>query len=339
MAPSSRGRSKRTVPIELRDSKAKLRVMSPPAVSPAVRTAWRTGYAYTATGLRVLAFTPWTYVALAVGFALPPAGAILIALSDVPHGPGRTAAITALNFLGGTVPPVMFMMAVSAGYHGQRLSIFRHLWNGTIWLPRYLWTNAHTSVIFWGPVLAMLFLYRWYKANVVLGGFAGEAVPVAFMVTIAALGLYLHTRTLLAPFLAVHGNLPGTLAALESWRLSGRHFPQVFGTMAVSGGPIAIPLSVIFFAVLFAVRDSEVHYANFISTLLSQVAIAIKLVRPVVVTATYGLFQEYWPAEVERRRVAGAPPTPWLARALLAISWWPSKLLSFTLRRPIPGPL
>ena len=62
---------------------------------------------------------------------------------------------------------------------------------------------------------------------------------------ITTCALYLHMRTVLAPFFAVDADLPGTLAALEAWRLSGRHFPVCLATFVLGSQPIASPLGLL----------------------------------------------------------------------------------------------
>jgi hypothetical protein len=46
----------------------------------------------------------------------------------------------------------------------------------------------------------------------------------------------------LAPYLAVHGDLGGTAAALRSWQLGGRHFWHLLGTFVLGSLPVALPL-------------------------------------------------------------------------------------------------
>ncbi|MBM4437036.1 MAG: hypothetical protein FJ029_07340 [Actinobacteria bacterium] len=299
-------------------------------------TAWRTGGHYRRA---VLAYTPWTYVALVLLFSVPPVAAIVILASHPPEGLGLALTLAVLNFFGTIAPPVMFMMAVAAGYHRERRPIVVHLWHGATWLPRYLWTNLHTSVIFWAPMGSVVLLFRWYLEEVRLSGPADAAVVAALYAGSIVVGLYVHARTLLAPFLAVHGNLPGTLAALGAWRLGGRYFPQGFGTMVVPAGPVVLPIAGIIVGVYLALRDSPDASGTFFATLPAQMGLALNIVRPVVVTATYGFFQDYWPRELRRRAADGTPPTPWPARALVTVSWWPVRAAEWLLRRPLPGPL
>ena len=66
---------------------------------------------------------------------------------------------------------------------------------------------------------------------------------------IGLVALHQHVRTVLAPYLAVHGELGGTRAALTSWELGGRHFWHLLGTFVLGSLPVALPLGVAYLAV------------------------------------------------------------------------------------------
>ena len=209
-------------------------------------TAWRQGGRYAVRGLKTLRLTPLVFVAIMALFSLPAAGVIAITAADLPEGLGRTAGTTVLNVLSGTVAPVMFMKAVAAAHDGRRLGLWWHLADGTRWLPRYIWTNLHTTVIFWVPVGILTVGLISFQRLTFAETFPGGLISILWVVVIGGTGIYVHSRTLLAPFIAVHGNVPGSLAALESWRVSGRMFGPVFATFVIAAGPIAVPLAAVF---------------------------------------------------------------------------------------------
>ncbi len=301
------------------------------------RASWGAGVGYAVRGLATLRVTPFVIVAIMVLFSLPAAGVIWITAVDLPEGFGRTAGTTLLNLLSGTVAPVMFMKAVAAAHEGRRPGLWRHLDDGTRWLPRYIWTNLHTTVIFWVPVgiltLGLINFQRMPFAESFLGGL----ISILWIVVIGGTGIYVHSRTLLAPFIAVHGNVPGSLAALESWRVSGRQFGSVFATFVITAGPIAVPLAAVFMAFYLTLSGPALEV--FTATLAAQVWIAIKLIRPPLVAATYALYTDVWPGEMERRAQQGHPATPALIRWLIDVSWWPPRVAAAMFRRPVSGPL
>ena len=300
-------------------------------------TAWRQGGRYAVRGLKTLRLTPLVFVAIMALFSLPAASVIAITAADVPAGPGRTAGTAVLNLLSGTVAPVMFMKAVAAAHDGRRLGLWWHLADGTRWLPRYIWTNLHTTVIFWVPVGALALGLIGFQRLALAEAPPGILVSILWVVAIGVTGIYVHTRTLLAPFIAVHGNVPGSLAALESWRVSGRMFGPVFATFVIAAGPIAVPLAAVFMGFYLTLPGPALDV--FTATLAAQVWIAVNLIRPPLVAATYALYTEVWADELERRARLGHPATPALVRWLIDMSWWPPRVAAAVFRRPVSGPL
>src|SRR6185437_9981893 len=95
---------------------------------------------------------------------------------------------------------------------------------------------VHTSLIFWVPTTLLLELH---------GRLPSVAPDALWWLLIGSVALYLHTRTLLAPFLAVHADLPGTLAMLTAWRLAGQHLGLCVATLVVGSLPVALPLAIL----------------------------------------------------------------------------------------------
>ncbi len=191
-----------------------------------VQAGWTTGLHYFRRGLGVLGFPPGLYAGILVLFAARGrrrAGSI----SDLPQGFGRSALTVLLSGISSTVAPVMIMIPVAAGFHGRNLGLRRVARRQHPLVPALLLANLHTSVIFWVPVGLLVALFVWRSQTAALDGALEGLVPGVWIPLIAVAGLYFHSRTLLAPFLAVHGDVPSTLTALEAWRLSGRYFPQV----------------------------------------------------------------------------------------------------------------
>ena len=299
------------------------------------RAGWTTGLHYFRRGLRVLGLSPGLYAEILVLFALPAVGAALLSISDYPQSFARSVLTVLLSGISSTVAPVMIMIPVAAGFHGRNLGLRRSLADGVRWFPRYYWTNVHTSVIFWAPVGSLVALYVWRSRVAALDGALEVIVSGLWILLIAVAGIYLHSRTLLAPFLAVHGNLPGTLAALEAWRLSGRYFPQVFGMFVVSSAPTAVPLSIAILGLWLGLASVPDARETLTVMLPSLVWVAIKIVRPFLVTATYGLYQDLWPIEQARREDEGHPATPAVARILLRVSWWVPRVAGFLVGRRV----
>jgi hypothetical protein len=289
------------------------------------------GLHYLRLGLAILRRSPWLYVAVLATFAMPAALAAALTVSDLPDGFGRTALLWSLNAVSAAVAPPVVMLMVAAGHRRRPRRFLPAIAAGLRWFPRYLWTNLHTTVIFWVPVSAALWLFSWQQRTFPLDGAAETAATVLWVMAIATLGLYLHTRTLLAPFLAVHANLPGTLAALESWRLSGRHFARVFGAFIIPSAPVAVPLGLLILAGWLALGDTPARREALLAMWPSLTWVFIKFVRPLLIAAVYCLHHD-----LQQESAAAPPPRPplpWLARPLLRLSALIPRLLARVLRR------
>ncbi len=291
----------------------------------AVATAWRSGKHYFQAGLAVLRDKPWLYVQLLVIFALPACLAAILTLLKASETPGGSVAIFALNAVSSSVAPVVIMVTVAAGFAKENLGVAKAIRRGLAWLARYLWTNAHTTVVFWVPVGALVILFRWQAELAPLDATGQTVADFFWFLVIGVVALYVHSRTLLAPFLAVHENMPGTLAALESWRLSGRYFPKVFGVFVVSSAPTAVPLAAVIIGLLLLLDGGP--KSTMLAVIPSLTWVAIKFVRPFLVTAVYPLQKELWIEERRRRDEQGHPTVPSALVPLIKLSAFLPRLL------------
>jgi hypothetical protein len=204
--------------------------------------AWAAGWWNLRRGLEITRKQPDLYVKLVLLYSLPP----LVAAALVLYGPLDMAwyqpLVAVLPLVTIVVAPVVLMHAVNAGHGGERISVLEATRRGVPWVPRYIWTNVHTTVLFWVPVGALVLL--WERSPL------GAALPTVVWVSIIALvALHQHVRTVLAPYLAVHGHLGGTRAALTSWELGGRHFWHLLGTFVLGSLPVALPLGIAYLAI------------------------------------------------------------------------------------------
>jgi hypothetical protein len=265
-----------------------------------VRAAW--------AGLLLIAFA----------YAAPALLAAGLAYAAPAPAPWLQAVIAGLPWVTAVLGAVAVMIAVGDAASGLPARLGRASGEALRWTPRYLWTNAHTSLVFWLPMTLLLQARGWQEAALPVGGAAGGALAALWWLVTAAAAAGIHTRTLLAPFLAVHGDLPGTLAALESWRLSGRHFALCLGVFVVGGLPVALPLALLALGGVILLGEPAWRALEVTGPALAWAA--IQAVRPVLMPAVYALYGDLWSAEQARRRRDGAPPTPRWARALLALT-------------------
>jgi hypothetical protein len=186
-------------------------------------------------GLEITRQQPDLYLKLVVLYSLPPMVAACLVVFGPRDAPWSETLVSVLPVITMVVAPVVLMHAVDAGRSGERISVLEATRRGVPWVPRYVWTNVHTTVLFWVPVGTLVLL--WERSP--LGALLPTVVWVAVIATVA---LHQHVRTVLAPYLAVHGELGGARAALTSWELGGRYFWELLGTFVLGSGPVAVPL-------------------------------------------------------------------------------------------------
>ena len=204
--------------------------------------AWSTAWSNLRGGLEITAQQPDLYVKLVLLYSLPPLASAWLLLNGPHDTPWFQALVSALPVITMVVAPVVLMHAVDAGRGGERIGVVEATRRGVPWVPRYIWTNVHTTVLFWVPVGALVLL--WERSPL------GALFPtVVWVLVIGSVALHQHVRTVLAPYLAVHGDFGGTQAALTSWQLGGRHFWPLLGTFVLASVPIALPLVVGFVAI------------------------------------------------------------------------------------------
>ena len=281
--------------------------------------AWRPAAQYFTSGLTLVRVHRGIYGRLTALYISP---ALLVAVLTVlipePNA-WQNVLLYALRSLTVVLGTLVVMVVVAYHAQGREVSIVEASRLGVHWMFRYLWTNAHTSLIFWVPVSALAWLHARQEALVPLAdGFQPLANGVWWIAT-CGIGLAIHTRTMLAPFLAVHGDLPGTLATIESWRLSGRSFWTCLSTLVLASAPIALPLGLLSGGLLLALPTAL--RSLLLIALPDLTWAAIQLIRPLLIPAVYALYKD-----LEREEAAGAKArdvpasTPHFARPLLALT-------------------
>lgn len=278
------------------------------------------GLVYLARGLALLRSAWPAYLLIALVYAAPALLAAALTLTVAAPAPWLRVLIDLLPWLTAILGTVAMMIAIGDGAHGRPVRLGRATAEGLRWTPRYLWTNAHTSLIFWLPMALLAEARVWQETALPLDGAAGLALTMLWWLLIIGLGLSLHTRTLLAPFLAVHGDLPGTLATLEAWRLSGRHFARCLVVLVLGSLPAALPLGLLALGSHLLLGEPAARALTLAGPALLWAA--IQVARPVLMPAVYALYTDLWSAEQARRAAEGAPPPPPLARLLLALTRW-----------------
>lgn len=255
-----------------------------------VAHAWEAGWANLWRGFAITRRQPDLYVGLCLVYAVPP----LLAAWLVVFGPRETGwfqpLVFGLPWITMVVAPVVLMHAVAASRDGERLSIFEATRRGVPSVPIYLWTNVHTTALFWVPVGALVLLWQYSPL--------GPLVPDGgWLALIGVVAIHQHVRTVLAPYLAVHGEFSGTHAAVTSWRLGGTYFWRLLGTFAVGSAPVALPLGLAF--VLLARFGPDALSRALLAASLQLAWVGIQSIRPVLVPALHSVYEEISAADAK----------------------------------------
>lgn len=269
-------------------------------------------------GLAIAGRSAGLHLEVLVLYSLPAIAAGLLTASAAEPSFWQWSAMAVLPWITLVLGTTAVMVVVGRQSQGRTPSLTRVTWEGLLWTPRYLWTNAHTSLIFW-PLVVLLFEAReWQQAALPLAAPGDFVVDLLWWLAIGLAALYLHVRTLLAPFLAVHSDLPATLATLEGWRLSGRHFMLCLWTFVLAILPVGLPVLLAGLWLLNALPGEGLQ--AFLVTAPDFFAAAIQAVRPVLIPAVFLLYKDLWQVEQERRQREGSPELPVGVGGLLALT-------------------
>ncbi|MBI4328806.1 MAG: hypothetical protein HY685_02950 [Chloroflexi bacterium] len=233
-------------------------------------------------------------MAITALFTLPVLVALAVALAFPPDDPRARLLAAPLGFLGISIAPVVLMLAVEASFHRRPVSVFQAVLASRPWIVRYLWTNAHSTIIFWIPVEGMIILARWQTETYSLPEPYASAGIATWGAVIGASALYIHTRTSLAPYLAIHSRLPGTLAFLYAWRLSrGRRFWRTLAVVVTASLPglLAGGLAGLLLVLLAEARLQEL-WPVFSQTWGLGIIFLLQLIRPLLIPAMHCLYSD-----------------------------------------------
>jgi len=274
---------------------------------------------YFAAGLSLVSRRRGTYILLTVLYVAPALLAALLSVLIQEPNVWQQAVLFLLRSITVVLGTLAVMVMVSFHAQGLDISIGHASRLGACWIFRYLWTNAHTSLIFWVPTTVLIWLHARQGEIIPLAGGFQPLADGIWWVAIGCVALAIHTRTMLAPFFAVHGDLPGTLATIESWRTSGRSFWVCLSTLVLASAPIALPLASVGGGLLLALPSSL--RVLFLIALPDLTWAAVQLIRPLLIPAVYELYKDLWGLDpASEAKDASFSSAPRFARPLLALT-------------------
>jgi hypothetical protein len=241
---------------------------------------WLASWRNVRRGLEITRQQPDLYLKLVFLYSLPPLAAAWVVL----FAPSSLQPLAfLLPIVTMVVAPVVLMHAVDAGHDGERIGVLEATRRGVPSVPRYVWTNVHTTVLFWVPVGTLVLLRDRSPL--------GEVVPaVVWLAAIGVVALHQHVRTVLAPYLAIHGNVAGWQATQASWHLGGRYFGLLLGTFLMASVPVALPLTLAF---MLAERFGPDPLSAALLAISWQLSwIGVQSTRPVLIPALHTVYED-----------------------------------------------
>ena len=248
--------------------------------------AWRSGLGYSRAGLDHCRMRPQLFGLLTGLFCLPLALALALSVGapEAVWLDAATFVLTSVTVVGGGLT---MMVAVDASTRGESLRAGALLMRALGYLPRYLLTNAQTTVFFWSIMLPAIVL-----AGLVT---AGRPAWLALLVwaVVVGLGIVCHLHTMFAPYLAICDGLPPPRAVVEGFRMTQRQLGTsavtFLSAIAVVGLPLLVGLAALW---AYASWEGPAASTRFDQALPYLMAGLVQLVRPVMVAAVHSLYED-----------------------------------------------
>lgn len=240
---------------------------------------WRQAAYYVICGLRICRKDIVGLLALAGLFMLPPLAAVIVGSQ-----PGSLAYWVAwgLPWITITVGNIAAVLAIEALDEGQPV-VPGHILPAAIrWLPRYLWTNGITTVLFWGLFTPLMWLIGQQTSRWNWPPFAPTAILLLPM-------LFWHVRLVFATYAAIVDDQPGVRSVLISIRLPHRRWRMVVAAFVGSFlivAPLAGPLYLLILTIHNPVIAGGFEWA------------LVMPIRPLFIATLHVIYKDYRPAHL-----------------------------------------
>jgi hypothetical protein len=248
--------------------------------------AWRSGLGYSRAGVDLCRMRPQLFGLLTGLFCLPLALALALSVGapEATWLGAATFVLTSVTVVGGGLT---MMVAVDASTRGESLAASALLRRALGYLPRYLLTNAQTTLFFWSVMLPAIAV-----ASRVTAGRPAWLAMVAWAIVVV-LGIVCHLHTMFAPYLAICDGLPPPRAVVEGFRMTQRQLGTSAVTfvsaVAVVGLPLLVGLAALW---AYASWEGPAAATRFDQALPYLMAGLVQMVRPVMVAAVHGLYAD-----------------------------------------------
>ena len=212
-------------------------------------------------------------------FELPPLLALLIGSQT---GPVSYWIAWSLPWITITLGNITIVLAIEALDAGSLIVPARILPAAVRWLPRYLWTNGITSVLFWGIFTPLQWLIsvetaRWPWLTLTLSGLL--LLPMLFW----------HVRLVFATYAAIIDDQPGLRSVRISIGIARGRWVMVVAAFVGSFiivAPLAGPLYLLILGVHNGLQATAYEW------------MLVMPLRPLFIATLHLIYQEYRPAHL-----------------------------------------
>lgn len=239
---------------------------------------WRQAASYVAAGIRICRKDIPGLVALVGLFMLPPLTAVVVGSQ-----PGELAhwIANALPWITITLGNISIVLAVESIDAGGTVTPSAILPAAVRWLPRYLWANGITTIIFWGLFTPA----QWALGRLTTQWGWPSFSPILFL---GIPLLFLHVRLVFATYAAIVDDQPGARSVIISFGIAHRRSRMVVAAFVGSvlvEGPVIGPIYLLIQGI------SNPYVAGGFTWML------IMFMRPIFIATLHEIYEDYRPAE------------------------------------------
>ena len=246
-------------------------------LTEASRPWWKQSAFYVASGVRICRQDISGLITLVGLFTLPPLAAVIVGSQ-----PGAVAfwVASALPWITITLGNIAIVLAVEAIDAGLPVVPAQILPAAVRWLPRYLWANGITTVLFWGIFTPLQSVVTQQTNH---WGWIGIA-PLAILILPM---LFWHVRLVFATYAAIVDDQPGARSVVISIGIARRRWLMVAAAFALSviiEAPIVGPLYLLVLNITNPLVAGGFTWAIVI------------LMRPIFIATLHEIYQDFRPA-------------------------------------------
>jgi hypothetical protein len=255
---------------------------------------WRQASRYVASGIAICRKDPLSLLALVALFAIPPLAAAWIGAQ-----PGDVAYWLAwgLPWITITLGNITMVLAIEDLDAGRPLHIFKLLPVGVRWLPRYLWANGITTVLFWVPQTIATWAVGKLTNFWAWPSFSTLAILLLPM-------LFWHVRLVFATYAAIVDDYTGMRSVRISLGIAQGRWRMVAAAFALSvlvEAPIAGPLYLLLLQAPHSPLHQSLVIGGFTWTRADDLVggallwVLLMLMRPIFIATLHEIYEDYRP--------------------------------------------